>query len=121
MGRHVPLLDVVAEGQQQLGETVALTRTHVVAQREVDAELVRDVAHAEAERVELAAAVAGRPMIVAVTPSHGIRGVLTQAGPLLHPDAIVVNAAKCLLPLKSGASVTVVVPRKGQGSCSFGA
>ncbi len=34
---------------------------------------------------------------------------------------IVVNAAKCLLPLKSGASVTVVVPRKGQGSCSFGA
>ena len=43
---------------------------------------------------ELAAAVAGRPMIVAVTPSHGIRGVLTQAGPLLDPDAIVVNAAK---------------------------
>lgn len=33
---------------------------------------------------------------------------------------IVVNAAKCILPLKAGASLTVVVPRKGQGSCSFG-
>lgn len=33
---------------------------------------------------------------------------------------IVVNAAKCILPLKAGASVTVLVPRKGQGSCSFG-
>lgn len=33
---------------------------------------------------------------------------------------IVVNAAKCILPLKGGASVTVLVPRKGQGNCSFG-
>src|SRR5690349_16237445 len=43
---------------------------------------------------DLREAVTGRKLIVAVTPSHGVRDCLGKAGPLLDADAIVVNAAK---------------------------
>jgi glycerol-3-phosphate dehydrogenase (NAD(P)+) len=45
---------------------------------------------------ELAAAVRGKPIVLGVTPSHGIRDVLGRAAPHLDPDTVVVNAAKGL-------------------------
>ena len=36
----------------------------------------------------------GAAVIIAAVPSHGMRGVLSQAGPLVPRDAIVVSAAK---------------------------
>jgi glycerol-3-phosphate dehydrogenase (NAD(P)+) len=45
---------------------------------------------------DLAAAVRAKPIILGVTPSHGIRDVLGRAAPHLDPDAVVVNASKGL-------------------------
>jgi glycerol-3-phosphate dehydrogenase (NAD(P)+) len=45
---------------------------------------------------DLAVAVRGRPIVVGVTPSHAIRGVLGAAAPHLDPDAVLVNASKGL-------------------------
>ena len=45
---------------------------------------------------DLESAVAGKPFIVGVTPSHGIRDVLGRASRFMHPDAIVINASKGL-------------------------
>jgi glycerol-3-phosphate dehydrogenase (NAD(P)+) len=45
---------------------------------------------------DLAAAVRGKPIVLGVTPSHGIRDVLGRAAPHLDPDTVVVNAAKGL-------------------------
>jgi glycerol-3-phosphate dehydrogenase (NAD(P)+) len=45
---------------------------------------------------DLAAAVRGKPIVLGVTPSHGIRDVLGRAAPRLDPDTVVVNAAKGL-------------------------
>ncbi|HWM88074.1 MAG TPA: NAD(P)H-dependent glycerol-3-phosphate dehydrogenase [Kofleriaceae bacterium] len=41
-------------------------------------------------------AVAGARIVLGVTPSHAVRGVLGQAVPYLEPDVIVVNASKGL-------------------------
>jgi glycerol-3-phosphate dehydrogenase (NAD(P)+) len=43
---------------------------------------------------DLAAAVADKPMVLVVTPSHGVRAVLTAAAPHLSSEAIVVVASK---------------------------
>src|SRR5262245_45583419 len=43
---------------------------------------------------DLAAAVAGKPIVLCVTPSHGVRETLSAAAPHLAADAIVVNASK---------------------------
>ncbi|RMH45365.1 MAG: NAD(P)-dependent glycerol-3-phosphate dehydrogenase [Deltaproteobacteria bacterium] len=45
---------------------------------------------------DLAAAVAGKPIVLGVTPSHAVRDVLGRAARHLDPDAIVVNASKGL-------------------------
>jgi len=43
---------------------------------------------------DLAGAVAGRPIVLGVTPSHVVREVMTQAAPHLGPDTVVVSASK---------------------------
>lgn len=43
---------------------------------------------------DLAAAVAGRKLVLAVTPSHVVREVLTRAAPALDPECVVVGASK---------------------------
>ncbi len=43
---------------------------------------------------DLRGAIADKPIVLAVTPSHGVREVLTQAAPALAADAVVVNASK---------------------------
>ncbi len=43
---------------------------------------------------DLLAAVAGKPMVVSVTPSHTIREVLSAAAPALAESVILVNASK---------------------------
>jgi glycerol-3-phosphate dehydrogenase (NAD(P)+) len=43
---------------------------------------------------DLAAAVSGKPMVLVVTPSHGVRAALTAAAPFLDPGVIVVTASK---------------------------
>jgi glycerol-3-phosphate dehydrogenase (NAD(P)+) len=43
---------------------------------------------------DLEAAVAGKPFVVAVVPSHTMREVLGQAGKVMSPDAIVISASK---------------------------
>jgi glycerol-3-phosphate dehydrogenase (NAD(P)+) len=45
---------------------------------------------------ELRAAVAGMAIVLAVTPSHAIRDVLSRAAPHLAPEVLVVNASKGL-------------------------
>jgi glycerol-3-phosphate dehydrogenase (NAD(P)+) len=45
---------------------------------------------------DLAAAVRGRPIVIAVTPSHAIRDVFGRAAADLDPDTVVVNASKGL-------------------------
>src|SRR5512139_1942712 len=45
---------------------------------------------------DLAAAVRGKRFVFGVTPSHGIRDVMTRAREALDPDAIVINASKGL-------------------------
>jgi glycerol-3-phosphate dehydrogenase (NAD(P)+) len=45
---------------------------------------------------DLAVAVRGKPIVLGVTPSHGIRDVLGRAAPHLDADTVVVNAAKGL-------------------------
>jgi glycerol-3-phosphate dehydrogenase (NAD(P)+) len=45
---------------------------------------------------DLAAAVRAKPIVLGVTPSHGIREVLGRAAPHLDPDTVVVNASKGL-------------------------
>lgn len=45
---------------------------------------------------DLAEAVAGKQIVLGVTPSHAIRDLLGRAAPHLDPDAIVVNASKGL-------------------------
>ena len=53
---------------------------------------------------DLAAAVRGRPIVLGVTPSHAIRGVLGAAAPHLDPDAVLVNASK---GLEDGSLATI--------------
>jgi glycerol-3-phosphate dehydrogenase (NAD(P)+) len=43
---------------------------------------------------DLARAVAGRPYVLAVVPSHAMREVMSRAAPALAPDAIVISASK---------------------------
>jgi glycerol-3-phosphate dehydrogenase (NAD(P)+) len=43
---------------------------------------------------DLAAAVADKPYVVSVVPSHTVREVLGRAAPSLRPDAVVVSASK---------------------------
>ncbi len=43
---------------------------------------------------DLRAAVAGRPFIVSVVPSHTVRAVMTEVGAWLAPDAVVITASK---------------------------
>jgi glycerol-3-phosphate dehydrogenase (NAD(P)+) len=43
---------------------------------------------------DLHGAVAGRPLVVGVTPSHVVREVLGRAAPALDPDVVVVSASK---------------------------
>ncbi len=43
---------------------------------------------------DMTAALAEAELVVSVSPSHGTRAVLKQAGPLLHPQAIVLCATK---------------------------
>jgi glycerol-3-phosphate dehydrogenase (NAD(P)+) len=45
---------------------------------------------------DLLSAVRARRFVFGVTPSHGIREVLSRAAPALDPDAIVINASKGL-------------------------
>lgn len=45
---------------------------------------------------DLTDAVANKAIVVAVTPSHAIRTVLSQAAPHLDPDVVLVNASKGL-------------------------
>jgi hypothetical protein len=54
------------------------------------------------------------------TNASGVAEVFGAIDAKARLVVIVVNAAKCILPLKAGASVTVLVPRKGEGNCSFG-
>ena len=43
---------------------------------------------------DLAAAVAGKPIVVSVVPSHTVRDVFSRAAPSIHADAILVSASK---------------------------
>ncbi|MFI5320871.1 MAG: NAD(P)H-dependent glycerol-3-phosphate dehydrogenase [Myxococcota bacterium] len=43
---------------------------------------------------DLAGALAGSALVICAIPSHGVREVMRAAGPLLHPDAIVVSTVK---------------------------
>jgi glycerol-3-phosphate dehydrogenase (NAD(P)+) len=43
---------------------------------------------------DLARAVAGKPFVVSVVPSHTVREVIGRAAPSLSPDAIVISASK---------------------------
>ena len=43
---------------------------------------------------DLEAAVSGKPMVVAVVPSHTVREVLSRAAPGIQKDAVVVSASK---------------------------
>jgi glycerol-3-phosphate dehydrogenase (NAD(P)+) len=45
---------------------------------------------------DLAASVAGKPIVVGVTPSHAVRDVLGRAAPYLSAGVLVVNASKGL-------------------------
>lgn len=45
---------------------------------------------------DLEAAVRGKPFVLGVTPSHGIRETLGRAAPFIEPDAIVINTSKGL-------------------------
>ncbi len=66
---------------------------------------------------DLAAALTGAVMVLAVTPSHAMRAVLGRAAPALPPDAIVVSAAKGLEPgtLKRMTEVLAEVVPPGTG------
>lgn len=53
---------------------------------------------------DLAAAVRGKPIVLGVTPSHGIRDVFGRAAAHLDPDAVLVNASK---GLEDGTMLTI--------------
>lgn len=73
--------------QAEALETTRINRAYLPAYRLPDAVQVSS---------DLEATVRGKRFVVGVTPSHGVRELFGRIGPVIDPDAVVINASKGL-------------------------